>query len=153
MLKVYSIKYLTKMTSPSWKQVGGYNRTGNYARFSYLTNETDSDKYSTSATSVAYTLGSLPTLVTFNTLPGLAYTPGQKNAKALAKMMRNAASLILTFLNQGQDSANFWRTSSRSLGVSTAIVFSTSHSLTSIPSSINLNISMSSWFSRGVLLP
>ena len=81
-MKVYSIKYLTKMTSPSWKQVGGYNRTiiGNYARFSYLTNETDSDKYSTSATSVAYTLGSgpLPPLVTFNTLPGLAYTPGQK---------------------------------------------------------------------------
>jgi hypothetical protein len=80
MLKVYSIKYLTKMTSPSWKQVGGYNRTGNYARFSYLTNETDSDKYSTSATSVAYTLGTIPlhSLVTFNTLPGLAYTPGQK---------------------------------------------------------------------------
>ena len=68
------------MTSPSWKQVGGYNRTiiGNYARFSYLTNETDSDKYSTSATSASYRLVSLPTLVTFNTLPGLAYTPGQK---------------------------------------------------------------------------
>jgi len=78
MLKVYSIKYL-KMTS-SWKQVGGYNRTiiGNYARFPYLTNEIDSDRYATSATSVPYTLGSLPALVTFNTLPGLAYTPGQR---------------------------------------------------------------------------
>ncbi len=66
------------MTS-SWKQVGGYNRTiiGNYARFPYLTNEIDSDRYATSATSVPYTLGSLPALVTFNTLPGLAYTPGQ----------------------------------------------------------------------------
>ena len=68
------------MSSPSWKQVGGYNRTiiGNFARFSYLTNETDSDRYSTSATSVTYTLGSLPPLVIFNMLPGLAYTPGQK---------------------------------------------------------------------------
>jgi hypothetical protein len=66
------------MTS-SWKQVGGYNRTiiGNYARFPYLTNEIDSDRYATSATSSPYNITALPGLVTFNTLPGLAYTPGQ----------------------------------------------------------------------------
>ena len=66
------------MTS-SWKQVGGYNRTiiGNYARFPYLTNEIDSDRYATSATSVPYNLAALPSLVTFNTLPNLAYTSGQ----------------------------------------------------------------------------
>lgn len=63
----------------SWKQVGGYNRTiiGNYARFPYLTNEIDADRYATSATSTPYNLLSLPALVTFNTLPNLAYTPGQ----------------------------------------------------------------------------
>jgi microcystin-dependent protein len=63
----------------SWKQVGGYNRTiiGNYARFPYLTNEIDSDRYATSATSTPYNIASLPALVTFNTLPSLAYTPGQ----------------------------------------------------------------------------
>ena len=70
------------MTSSSWKQVGGYNRTiiGNYARFPYLTNEIDSDRYATSATSAPYNIAALPSpplLVTFNTLPGLAYTPGQ----------------------------------------------------------------------------
>ena len=66
------------MTS-SWKQVGGYNRTiiGNYARFPYLTNEIDSNRYATSATSAPYNIAALPGLVTFNTLPGLAYTSGQ----------------------------------------------------------------------------
>lgn len=63
----------------SWKQIGGYNRTiiGNYARFPYLTNEIDSNRYATSATSAPYNIAALPGLVTFNTLPGLAYTSGQ----------------------------------------------------------------------------
>jgi hypothetical protein len=69
----------SQFLGPSWRQVGGYNRTtiGNYARFPYLANEITSDRYATNATSAPYTLGSLPGLVTFNTLLNLAYTPGQ----------------------------------------------------------------------------
>ena len=69
----------SQFLGPSWKQVGGYNRTiiGNYARFPYLANEITSDRYATNATSTSYNIASLPGLVTFNTLPNLAYTPGQ----------------------------------------------------------------------------
>jgi len=66
------------MTS-SWKQIGGYNRTivSNYTRFPYLANEIDNDRYATTATSAPYNIRSLPQLVTFNTLPNLAYTSSQ----------------------------------------------------------------------------
>lgn len=69
----------SQFLGPSWRQVGGYNRTniGNYARFPYLANEITSDRYATSATSVPYNIAALPLLVTFNTLPNLAYTSGQ----------------------------------------------------------------------------
>ena len=83
------------MTS-SWKQVGGYNRTivANYARFPYLSNEIDSDRYATSATSVPYNLAALPSLVTFNTLPNLAYTSSQT-----ITISYNATSYFLAIVN------------------------------------------------------
>ena len=67
------------MASSSWKQVGGYNRTitANYARFPYLINEKDNDRYATIATSVSYNIAALPSVVTFNILPNLAYTLSQ----------------------------------------------------------------------------
>ena len=42
----------SQFLGPSWRQVGGYNRTivGNYARFPYLANEITSDRYATNAT-------------------------------------------------------------------------------------------------------
>ena len=87
------------MTS-SWKQIGGYNRTivANYTRFPYLANEIDSDRYATTATSAPYNIISLPQLVTFNTLPNLAYTSSQTII-----ISHNATSYFIASVNSYSD--------------------------------------------------
>lgn len=87
------------MTS-SWKQIGGYNRTivANYTRFPYIANEIDSDRYATTATSAPYNIISLPQLVTFNTLPNLAYTSSQTII-----ISHNATSYFIALVNSYSD--------------------------------------------------
>jgi hypothetical protein len=87
------------MTS-SWKQIGGYNRTivSNYTRFPYLANEIDNDRYATTATSAPYNIRSLPQLVTFNTLPNLAYTSSQTII-----ISHNATSYFIALVNSYSD--------------------------------------------------